>query len=110
MACFDIRQQNGVVVDHDPGAHGLLDVVKFFKAGQHDERGQRPSFPAGTGQGQTVHQGHFYVCYHDVRFFALDQFQRQFAVAGCAADGIAQFFPFQHPLQADEDQRFIIHQ
>ena len=35
---------------------------------------------------------------------------RQLSVAGGAADGIAQLFPFQHPLQADEHQRLIIHQ
>ena len=100
-------QLNKVI--HHPGPHGLFDVVKFLKAGQHNKGGQRPPLPAGAGQGQAIHQGHFYVCHHDIRLFALDHFQRQLAVAGSAADSIAQLFPFQHSLQANEDQRLIIH-
>ena len=96
-------------VIHHPGPHGLLDVVKLFKAGQHNESGQRAPLPAGAGQRQAVHQGHFYVGHHNIRLFTLDEFQRQLAVAGCAADSVAQLFPFQHSLQADEHQRLIIH-
>ena len=100
-------QLNKVI--HHPGPHGLFDVIEFLKAGQHNKSGQRPPFPAGAGKGKAIHQGHFYVCHHDIRLFALDHFQRQLAVAGSAADSIAQLFPFQHSLQANEDQRLIIH-
>ena len=96
-------------VIHHPGPHGLFDVIEFLKAGQHNKSGQRPPFPAGAGKGKAIHQGHFYVCHHDIRLFALDQVQCKFAVAGSAADSIAQLFPFQHSLQANEDQRLIIH-
>ena len=58
---------------HHAGSHGLLDVIEFLKAGQHDERRQRAALPAGAGQGQAVHQGHFHICHHDVRLLALDQ-------------------------------------
>ena len=95
---------------HHPGTHGLLDVTKFFKAGQHDKGGQGAAFPAGAGKGKPVHHRHFYVGNDDIRLLPLNEFQRQLAVAGGAADGIAQLFPFQHPLQADEHQRLIIHQ
>ena len=94
---------------HHPGSHSLLDVIKFFKAGQHDKGGQGAALPAGAGKGKAVHYRHFYVSNDDIRLFPLDEFQRQFAVAGGAANGIAQFFPFQHSLQANEHQRFIVH-
>ena len=94
---------------HHPGTHGLLDVIKFLKAGQHDKGGQGAALPAGAGKGKAVHHRHFYVCNDDIRLLPLDEFQRQLAVAGGAADGIAQLFPFQHPLQANEHQRFIVH-
>ena len=94
---------------HHPGTHGLLDVIKFFKAGQHDKGGQGAALPAGVGKGKAVHHRHFYVCDDDIRLFPLDELQRKLAVAGRAADGAAQLFPFQHPLQADEHQRLVIH-
>ena len=94
---------------HHPGPHGLFDVIKFLKAGQHNKSGQRPPLPAGAGKGKAVHHRHLHVCDDDIRLFPLDELQRQFAVAGSAADSIAQLFPFQHSLQADEHQRLIIH-
>ena len=94
---------------HHPGPHGLFDVIKFLKAGQHNKGGQGAALPAGAGKSKAVHHRHFYVCNDDIRLFPLDEFQRQLAVAGSAADSIAQLFPFQHPLQANEHQRLIIH-
>ena len=94
---------------HHPGSHGLLDVIEFLKAGQHDKGRQGAALPAGVGKGKAVHHRHFYVCDDDIRFFPLDELQRKLAVAGRAADGVAQLFPFQHPLQADEHQRLVIH-
>ena len=97
-------------VIHHADPHGLLDVIEFFKAGQHDKGGQGPLLPAGARQGQAVHDRHFYIRDDDVGLFPLDQVQCKLAVAGSPADGIAQLFPFQHPLQADEHQRLIINQ
>ena len=109
MQVFGGQVQLDQIIHHS-GTHGLLDVIKFFKAGQHDKGGQGAALPAGAGKGKPVHHRHFYVGNDDIRLLPLNEFQRQLSVAGGAADGIAQLFPFQHPLQADEHQRLIIHQ
>ena len=95
---------------HRSGAHRLAHIVELLKTGQDDEHRQRAFFPAGTGQGKPIHQRHFHIRHHDIRFFLLDGLQRLAAVAGGAADGIAQLLPLQHPLQPDQYQRLIVRQ
>ena len=95
---------------HHPGLDGPAGVAEILRAGQHDKNGQGAFFVAGVGQGQPVHHRHFDVGNDDVGLFPLDELLGDPAVAGGAADGVAQLFPFEHPLQADQDQGFVVSQ